>query len=518
VNEPYERDRSTLLWELYRSLEQRSYATTSHGNDDLIVATMRGLGDAIARPTRTSYRGFPPRGASTAMAMAVYAQPHLSTTLVGPRTSTTQLDEPPPRVADLPPLPSTEQLERALGLPAWELDDLREEVDQVAGMVLKQQRALNWMWTHFRLDAPQADTRSLLRILHPGAAASSRGQVAIARRGSQLYILIPHGAARTPSSLYLSWLAESKPVIPRFESRYVDQGLVRSLTRSIGASDQEIRSTLDQMVTVIPWAKAETFLVHDQWRSRGHASLTRLGWPYSGVKPLHDQLSADGAHWRQWLTVNEGKLRLRSKATSIFDRLAVDRLRCMLHETYAEILARVDAEHRTRQPGPAADELPIYNTSRHLRKVLGPLLHWVNSAKTHDFVASATAVKLASVEETFAELARSWSQHAEDSWFAPPQGDRLSIQVVLLEHLVALQHSLRALAHRSTDNRYFHWDTLLLFAGIYLREAPIERLWSRRPTSEDSTSNQADAAAPDWFWGSWTRILDQVEEHNTANY
>ena len=86
--------------------------------------------------------GPPPRRVALAMALAILAQPHLSVTFhdldpVGDDHAV----RPPKPYSESALIIDTETLCDALALSAWELDQLREEIDRNVSYLLKQQRA-----------------------------------------------------------------------------------------------------------------------------------------------------------------------------------------------------------------------------------------------------------------------------------------------------------------------------------------------------------------------------------------
>lgn len=517
-----EDDRHHLVTEL-----AAAYADRSGGPDaqrQAILDALAHLENDLRPAVRRALPRPPPRRVAVAMLLSIHSHPHLASTYGGDRAGTVEVHEGSSWPLDATLLLSNELLERALAVSQWEIDDLREEIDRRAGRDLKQTRALHWMWSHFGLDG-EASPWGLFRVLFPGIG-SRVGEVELVSRGAQLYALIGEGThASAPGAgpplpaLYLPWLRRDpeRDLFPltTFRSRSVDKGLRRALARSIGADDHEVDHLLESMVCLIPAENAAAFLTYDLWRSRGPATLTGLGTPYTDAVWL-TELPRDGEIvWTRWLTREEGALRVADDARILFDTLAAPRVQAMMRQIYAAMLAGI---HPARTDGPrlGAGDLDLFDVAQHLEAVLGPLLAWPRDPDVHQAVASALDLPLEGVAGQMLELGDAWEQQATSTWMAlPGPGRPHTVHGLIVQHLVSLHSSLRRLAWDTPDPRWDHRPVLLLFAAHYLREARLERLWLKGLS--DSVIAPEDPVPPaedvvgTWFWGCWMRLLDALE-------
>lgn len=458
-----------------------------------------------------------PRRVTTAMTLALHSQPHLATTWAAHAwEGTLGVDPGAGWPAGEPLVVSNDTLERALGVSRWESDELRDEVDRRAGRDMKQARALQWIWTQFRL--PEASPWTLFRVLFPGLSGRLGG-VDLLRHGGQLYAVLEDAEPPPFASLYLPWIAHDPERCPgpltTFRSRYVDRGLRRAIARSIGAGDAEVDAMLDHMVTLLPRDRLEPFLALDRWRAGGPGTLTGLGIPYSAASWLVHPPAAAELKWADWLKVEDGALQLADEPRMLFDTLAVERLQVMMRQVYAALLARL---HPAHPDGPeiGQHDLDLLDVRRHLEATLRPLLDWPRSLEAHQEVSSYFGVPPEHASRVLLELARSWEVAVRRSWLAVPDGARPhTVYGVLVQHLVALFASLRALAYGPPDPRADHRMVLLLFAGHYLDAAPVERLWLRGLS--DAILGENDPVPPPedivgtWFWPCWLAVLDGLE-------
>lgn len=478
--------------------------------DDIVDAERQVTIDFIGSP--------PPRRVATAIATALFTQPHLSVMLrdlavVGTEPIEGVIDGPE---EEPPILLAPEVLQDALGLPNWELEDIREDVDRRVGLVLKQARALKWLWDHFGL--PESSADPLFRVLFPGAPGRI-GSIDIARRGPQLYALVGQEAVPALETLYLPWVAvdEEKSFHPlcTFRGRYVNANLRRALGRGVGASEDETIELLDRMVTILPRQAAPPFLVHDAWRARGLQGITDVPAPYGEPTWLVRALEPDDVSYGAWLLREEGKL-VTKEVRAAFDVLAVPRVNEMLRQVYGELIARLHAENPDVE-GHSVEDLVLFDVERHLRAVLRPLIDWATSFKTAEHVAAQVEASPEEVSDVLAEVAKQWTAQLETAWVGVASDDHRTVQTLLTMHLLLTRDALRRTLRRRRDPRAPHRDVLLLFAAIFLSQSPLERLWS------DSTENATWPALPwrtgevvgQFFWGAWNRVLDSVDDEVT---
>jgi len=509
---------SQLLQQLFQALEERDplHDGAVDDSDGSLLACLNALRLAVKQPLRTQpAAGVPPRRVAVAMALALHSQPHLATTLKGTLNAGTMNvndRERPPFQA--PILASNEVLETTLGLSEWELDELREDIDRRASDTLKQCRCLEHLWTYFEL--PEGNIDLLFRVLFPGALRS-RARPEFLRRGAQLYAIVEQDPAPPLLSLFLPWLPVDQqstlPPLSTFNHRSVDVGFRRSLSRSIGADMEEVDTLLNRMVTILPKDKSGAYVDHDRWRSSGFATIADLGQEYGSANWLTGNVLPDGAEWRRWLRAKDGHLEILGEARALFDALAMRRVQTMMRQLYAALIASIDCEDESTEPG--LQDLQLYDVGRHLRRVIAPLLDWVGANATHRHIAGNLNLDLESVTTKMKEIQHVWANQASRAWYgAPTEARTHSIQTILASHLIALHGSLRAMIRRTADNRRDHRSILLFFAAHYLGEARIERLWLKGLS--DSIIEDSEPLPPPediigtWFWCTWMRLLDEL--------
>jgi len=506
------------LPELLEGLRRRASVSgdVREALDQRLVETAADLEEALQQPVRLRLTDRPPRRVAVAMALAFHSTPHFSATLSEPlRSGAEDPGEPRRREAEEVPVPSTEVLERVLGLSQWEIDDLREEVDRRVGAVLKRDRTVSWLWSWAGM--PRAGAGTLGNALFPGLDGEA---VSLLRRGGHVYAM--NRAVRGPrASLWLPWLGDREQgPTGGFRMSQVDEVVRKRLERGIGAERGEVRSLLRGMVAMIPRRDALAMLQLDHWRYYGRATLTDLGQNYGAGRWLVQPLPADGADWRSWLVQDaDGMLAVRGTVTKVFDKLALPRCAAMLRQVYAGLLATVDAEG----PGGAGsiypDDLDLYDVESHLRAVVQPVFDWAGNAAAHQVIAAEYELPVDLVAGRLRELRRVWQDHANRSWWGLSQS-KPSIVTILVPHLVALQGALRRHLRRHPVDEWPHGDLLLMFVAHYLREARLERLWVHELSD---VADEADALPPPediasaWFWAMWHRLLDEVEIDQTAN-
>ncbi|MFT5456322.1 MAG: hypothetical protein ACI9K2_002807 [Myxococcota bacterium] len=506
-------DRTAELWDLYRGLAQRGYGRGS--DSDPLIDTLQTVLSGLRRPYRRSFDGRPPRRIASAMAAALFAQPHLGWTWHrAPRAGTFEPRDPLATAPDPRVHVSSEQLEAALGLPQWELDDLREEVDRRASVFHRQVRVVHHLWRRYRVES---DPRVLFAALFPGAV-DDVGQVDFVQRGGQLYVVVERGRRSSRLALYLSWASPGErggSPLDRFRSRYADPSLVRGLSRFTGEPEADLRALLDRSITVVPHDDAGTWLKADHWRGRGVGPLSALGWPYGAARGLDEPLLREEVEWDHWLQLSKGELRVEGQPQAVFDALAIERVQEAMRQSYAALLAHLD--HKGPSDSPDQDDLALLDTESMLRKVLTPLITWVSAPESRDRIARELGLDPAAVEAALAGVHDAWTGQLNRSWIAPPHAHHTSLLALLMPHLVILSGSLRSLLHATPDPRNPHRDVLQLFTAFYLREAPLERLWIRglADTVAHDGQHLPEDVPGDWFWGTWQRVLDAAGDDSS---
>ena len=459
----------------------------------------RGVRPPVVGPLTTPL----PRRVATALALGLASAPHFGSTLANPeRGGTIDPGELPRRSAGPVVTVTNETIERALGMSAWEIDELREEIDRRAGRALKQMRAVQWLWSSFALPdgAP-----TLARVLHPSASGVP---VDLVRRGGHLALLVEVPSPPV-ATVYLPWLAgEEGAEVPAFDAASVDRALRARIGRGIGAGEEEMVELLDSMVSLLPRSGAGPYLEIDQWRSYGYAAITDLGVRYSTGHDLVRALHPDAADWREWIgRAEDGHLVLGEPAEQVFDDLAIARAQDMVRLVYAAILATASGPTSESDVVTVSD-LDLYDVPRHLEAILQPLVIWAGRAATHKWIAGEVGRPYAEVATLLDDVRKRWIAHMAARWTARADDRRPSVQTLLVRHLVGVHASIRRLARMRADPRAPHRDLLLLFAAHYLREARLERLWIRA-LSDDTDPDTVDDVTAKWFWPGWMRILDQ---------
>ncbi len=499
---------------LFKLLEGMRRRTQLRGEaralaDRELVRVASDLEQSLRQPVVERVDDLPPRRVAVAFALALHSQPQFTAILGHPvRSGAEDPGEPERRPAEAVPVPSTEILERVLGLPAWEIDDLREEVDRRAGTVLKRNRTLSWMWSWAGL--PVGNANALVSALFPGV---DLGSVSLVRRGGQAYLM--SRSVKCPrAALWLPWLDQGLLGPSAFAPHQVDEVLRSRIGRGVGTEGDETQRILSSMVSMVPRSDARAFLQLDQWRIHGRATVTDLGSDYRAAAWLLEPIDADGCDWRSWLVQDEdGVLAVRGTVTKVFDRLAMVRANAMLRQVYCGILSTVDGEGTDGAGRLHADDLDLYDIEHHLRQVMEPLFAWAANPATHAGIAESYGIDVASVAAHLTGLEKVWRDHAARSWWGVDP-DSPSILTLTVPHLVVLQSSLRRLLRRDPTDDWYHGDVLLLFTAHYLREARLERLWMQQLS--DVGNPETVLPPPEdlpgrWFWAMWMRLLDALD-------
>lgn len=506
-----------LLRGVVDGLAERRASPGPDADGDLLarIGALREIWDLGVRAADPDV--VPPRRVGSAMACALFTQPHLATTLSEyHQAGTEDVHEPEPIPVGDPVSPNPEVLEAAFGIPQWELDDFRDEIDRRAGRVLKQARAAAWIWSRYHM--PQAGVDSLVRALFPAVTALP-GRIGIVRRGPQIYVLCDHSptvteSAAAASALFLPWVP-GPPLV--FDPRRVDLALREELGRGIGAGDEELCELLAAMVVVVPRLHAIRWISHDAWRSRGHAALSAMGARYRPAPWLCRSLLPEEVDPTRWWSVLDGKIVL-GDVEGHFGLLARQRAEAACRVVYAELLARVSAE-------PAGDALPVredlelYDAAGWLEPCLAPLPGWALSSATRDRLAWRSQLPAPVVEAALEEVAARWEAQIERIWIG--RGSGISVGTALTGHLIRLHASLRRLLRAPPDPRGNHRDALLMFVAHDLAEARIDRLWVNGWA--DVSNPAAPLQVPEdlagtAFWGAWLRVLTQAAQDGATLY
>lgn len=494
------------LLRVLRGLERRTSLPGGAAREELdreLLASLDGL-RVDPGPDRSAPTGPPPRPVAVALALTLFAQPHLAATFARPPSSR---DDRPPIQPVLVPM---EVLVDLLGLAKWELEELQGEIDRRVGLHLKQHRAISWLWAHFGL--PRAGVSALVHVLFPGLQDVGKGRLGLSRRGGQLYALVDQPRGPRPASLYLGWLDRDVEgaFAPRgtFAARYVDKSLRQTLCRCIGSDDEELVVLLERMVTVVPREHAPEFLALDRWRSTAYDAVTGLAGHYPRSARLTRPLAPGDVPFEGWMRKQGDGLKV-DNPKALFDSVALDRVTEVARQLQAHTLASVVARADQRVPAQQVDELLRYDVLRHVRMALQPVLDWTASDAVVQRVGLRFGVSADAARDALGATQRAWTRHLERSWVGPLRdGQPDSVAVRLVAQLIRTRHALTRLWPEPPIHDLEHREALLLFAAFYFSEAPLDRLWSR-----DAESLGEDPVGQ-WFWPCWSRLLDNQEQES----
>lgn len=485
-----------------------------------IDAEIAGNLDALAtidrRPLTSEAPSRPPRHVQLAMATAAFGQPHLAHLLGDASVVGTEDVDLRAVLTERPVVITSESLQEAIGLAGWELDDIREDVDRRVGIVLKQARALRWLWSHFGL--PQASAEPLFRVLFPGAPGRF-GRVGMIRFGTQLYAVVDEPAPPL-EAVFLPWVeaggAATLHPMRSFHARYVSADLRRALARGIGATEDETLALLDRMITVLPRSECARFVAADAWRARGAAAITDLPGPYSQTAWLARAIEPDDVPFGSWLRIRDGQIDARDPRAA-FDVLALRRANEMLRQIYGAIVARAAVEATGTEPRFGADDVALLDVEHHLRAVLEPIVAWARAPRTHTFIGGRLGIAPEAAAAWCEEAARAWTEQIDAVWCGPADATTgPTVKALVTEHLVATIDSIRRLLARPPSPELPHRDVLLLFCAQHFTAAPLERLWAEanEGTWPGSQRHLGDAVGA-WFWPLWSKIVDLYDSDTT---
>ena len=493
----------TQLAQLLAGLERRKALPGGAAREKLDGSLLTML-SGLHRPLELDYEptgGPPPRPIGIAMALTLFAQPHMVATFARPPS---MRDDRPVLQPVLIPM---EVLSDLLGLAKWELEELQAEIDRRVGLHLKQHRAVSWLWAHFGL--PKTGVSALVHVLFPGLQDVGQGRLGLSRRGGQLYALVDQPRGPRPDSVYLGWLDQKLEgaFAPRgtFAARYVDRSLRQTLCRCIGTDDDELVVLLERMVTVVPRAGAPEFLALDRWRSGAYDAVAGLAGPYPRSSRLTQPLAPDDVSFEGWIRREGDGLRV-DNPKALFDSVALDRVTEVARQLQAHTLGSIVSLAEGRTMEPQEFELLRYDVRRHVSAALQPVLDWAKDPAATERVARRLGVTPERARETMDHLYTAWEQHMGRSWTGALQsGQPDSVASRLCAQLVRTRHSLRDLWLATPIFEQEHREAALLFAAFYFSEAPLDRLWGR----DKETLGEDPVGA--FFWRTWRNVLENQE-------
>ena len=494
-------------WELHRALARHDYRHADRAK--AFESLLRRILARKDRPLRDQIDVKPPRPIASAMACALFAQPHLSMLRsFGRECASRMLAVPSLPEPDPPLITDHESMSVALGLRSWELDEFREEIDRRAGEWVRQVRLADWLWQTFeRHEHPETFFLSLL----PCNKSDIQKAQVILRRG-RLYLAVERPAMDSPLGMFLGW-EEHPPSgshIAGFDSLCVSEDLLLSIRNVHGMPPVEARAMLDSVVAVIPLDQAARYLDADQWRTGGFATLTKLGSGRSRKAMRPRPLAEDQIGWDQWLVAEGGAVSIHGRPEDLFDELATERVQAMCSPLYAAILSTHKAPGFERA-NTHFERLGPLHVERHPTQVLSPLLDWASSNDTRDHIAHTLCMdRTTHIDPVMDTLNTRWTHHYQEKWAGLVDTNHVKVERRILEHLLQLKASLNGLQMIPADARSPHLDAARLFVAYYLSGSPVQRLWT--PDSSNSAVASAkdgqEDVLSDWFLGLWTRTLD----------
>lgn len=462
--------------------------------------------------------GPPPRRVALAMALAILAQPHLSVTFsdldpVG-EDNTVRLIRP---YSESPLIIDTENLCEALALSAWELDQLREEIDRNVSYLLKQQRALRWLWARYA--EPKDDAEGLLSILFSGISSAESRLYGI---GGQLYGLLDGQCLQGPNALYTPFLnAQNQDGIrPRgtFVGKFLDSSLIHNLAKGIGADEEETLSLLHNMISCVPRDKSHAYVGRDMWRIMGFDRMTHLTQGYSATQWLTAPLDPKGVHpMNSWIDVGNGLIDV-PLAEHRFDSLVIPRIQMLMNQTLAQNLTQLLIEDHpvstsSKHPWVSLNDIDLLALKRHMNSVVAPVLSWpksVTGAQNIATISEGTGLSVAEIQKQITEI---WTQRYQSLWISAPKASgHQSTLTRLIAHQCRRVVSHRKIWHRSPIYGLPHRHVMALFSGFYFSEIPLERCWH-----EAGDAQGADPVGQ-WFWPTWQHILNTMEDASISTF
>jgi hypothetical protein len=469
------------LGRLYRGLRQRALMRQDPLGTSVLesrlLPTLETVCEDLQPTDRSILPDAPPRRIAVAMALALYAHPHLVQTFA----------EKPTAALLFP----TEVLQQALGLSPWELDDLREEVDRRAGLLLKQITLVAWLKSRY-------EPERLLTLLFPGLQLTN---ATLSFQRTHVVAFAEHRPLHR-SALHLPWLTEQGfGPHTAFRGRYIDGNLRREVGRCIGLADDEVDEILESTVTLLSREGAQELISLEGWRYRGYAALTGVGGAYPKLAWLSQPADGHAARWRDWLHERRGTPTL-VEPTRAFDALLHPRIHGMMEALYGDVLARRQFSHH-RCP----DELDVFDLSPHVAAVTAPLLAWSRARGSATEIARSLSIELDEAETLLKGVHAAWKERAA-VWGQPGNAEfPHSPQAAWMRRLLRFDTALCGLSRRAPLGPD-HRDLVFLFAGHFLAESPLDR--GLITSTEDGGS--VGLALSQWFWPTWGRILEAMDD------
>lgn len=449
-----------------------------------IVEHLDQLAHTVLPPARSSTSDTPPRSVALAMARALFSAPHLLRSGVQPCP---------------PPFRPTTALSEVLGLPQWELGELREEVDRSAAELLAQRRTSGWLWHRFQKNDlfPQTMIQALFPSIPPAESPSAD------HRGTRVYVFDRATPHHQKFDLFARWRGRtpaSTPPDDLFEASEIDASFAQDLARGLGLDRDDAAHLLDCVVCRMHSDAPEEMILQDQWRHEGWSHLTGLAPAAPSPRWTVEPIEPDAILPEHLVRAQNGVLDV-APARRVFDRQAMQRVRTVTHAAYGLILA----EHLSGVPLSPPEVADLFDLEPAVLRVLQPLFDWLDAPSTLDRLTEHLGGDSGSAEAARHAIREAWLDAAQNSWCgSPPEGRHHTVQTVIMVHLQCLRHALARMDTHPIDARGHHGAVLPLFVGSFLGRAPLGRLWmksaSKGPHPEDIIGT--------WFVPMWPQLLD----------
>ncbi|MBI3270233.1 MAG: hypothetical protein HYZ53_14580 [Planctomycetes bacterium] len=207
-----------------------------------------------------------------------------------------------------------ERLCVGLGLPAAELEALEAEVDRDLGDARRRQAVVSALRAEFGLRAGAADlersVHALFRTLYPDVPLAP-DELRIIVTGTMFFFCIPFHGTELLTPRFRDLTEEGKAPVRDFLRRLtdftqeqfahfpafgflreddVDAGLLARLAARTCLSAADVARELGRLVTILPLAEIDKYVIHDVWGHGWQASMLRFEDAYGEVARYADPL------------------------------------------------------------------------------------------------------------------------------------------------------------------------------------------------------------------------------------
>ncbi len=236
------------------------------------------------------------------------------------------------------------QIERRLGIPRTELDEIERAVDHSLADAILKQALCRALVERFRLRAGEPDLKSCVfdffRTLYP-AAPLVLGEVELILTSTLVFFCIPFKDDALTTARYAALDAAGQqevrdflaglqrfsqerfanfPAFGSIDGDSVSQELLDDLAKRSGLPQATVAEELGRMITVLPLAKIEEYVVHDVWGHGWQASMLGFEDMYEAMAAYADPLRLDETA----PAVGPEKITFRSCFTGSGEQLRLD--------------------------------------------------------------------------------------------------------------------------------------------------------------------------------------------------